>query len=141
MDGDPEGKKMKSTATSVDYSLMRRALIRDYYVGRVSRWDVCDAHPEISRIARNVGECTRTLCPICRQENLRLLYFVFGDELEQDNGRVFPTHVIFHSLRSKYSRFTCHVVEVCIGCQWNYLIRSIHFANRGGEDEATGKGG
>ncbi|MEJ5187483.1 MAG: DUF5318 family protein [Candidatus Geothermincolales bacterium] len=141
MEFDLEGKIMRGTATSVDYSLMRRALIRDYYVGRVSRWDVCDAHPEISRIARNVGESTKTLCPICRKENLRLLYFVFGDELEQDNGRVFPTRVIFQSLRSKYSRFTCHVVEVCIGCQWNYLIRSIHFVNGGGEDEATGKGG
>lgn len=123
----------KSIATTVDYTLRKRSLLRDFRTGRVSVYDVCDAHPEIRRIARNVGEDTRAVCPVCRRENLRLLNFVYGDELDYDNGRVFPTSTIFNGLRDKYRSFTCYVVEVCVGCSWNHLVRSIRFENRGGE--------
>ncbi len=124
---------MKSAATSVDYTLRKRSVLRDFRVGRLSRYDVCDAHPEMQRIAKNVGEKTRSDCPICGKEKLRLLNFVFGDELGNDNGRVFPTKAIFNGLREKYPSFTCYVVEVCIECNWNQLIRSIRFENRGGK--------
>jgi len=123
---------MKSSATSVDYTLRKRSVLRDYRSGRLSVYDVCDAHPEIKRIAVNVGENTRSICPICKRERLRLLNFVYGRELDRDNGRVFPTSTIFNGLRNKYRDFTCYVVEVCTGCNWNHLIRSIHFENTGG---------
>jgi len=123
---------IKSTATSVDYTLRKRSVLRDYRCGRLSVYDVCDAHPEIRRIAANVGEDTRSICPICKRERLRLLNFVYGKELDRDNGRVFPTRMIFNGLREKYRDFTCYVVEVCTCCNWNHLIRSIHFDNTGG---------
>jgi len=123
---------MKSSATSVDYTLRKRSVLRDYRSGRLSVYDVCDAHPEIKRIAVNVGENTRSICPICKREKLRVLNFVYGRELDRDNGRVFPTSTIFDGLRKKYRDFTCYVVEVCTGCNWNHLIRSIHFENNGG---------
>lgn len=124
---------MKSAATSVDYTLRKRSILRDFRVGRLSRYDVCDAHPEMRRIASNVGEETRSDCPICGQEKLRLLNFVFGDGLGADNGRVFQTMAIFNGLREKYPVFTCYVVEVCVRCSWNQLIRSIRFENSGGK--------
>lgn len=123
---------MKSSASSVDYTLRKHSVLRDYRSGRLSVYDVCDAHPEIRRIAVNVGEDTRSMCPICKRERLRLLNFVYGRELDRDNGRVFPTRMIFDGLRKKYRDFTCYVVEVCTGCNWNHLIRSIHFENTGG---------
>lgn len=123
---------MKSLATSVDYTLRKRSVLRDFRRGRLSVYDVCDAHPEIRRIATNVGERTRSMCPVCRRERLRLLNFVYGNELDRDNGRVFPTAVIFNGLREKYPSFTCYVVEVCVGCCWNHLVRSIRFENTGG---------
>ncbi len=126
---------MKSTATkatSVDYTLRKRSVLRDYRKGRLSSYDVCDAHPEMRRIATNVGERTLSICPVCRRENLRLLNFVYGDELDRDNGRVFPTKAIFNGLRERYRVFTCYVIEVCIGCDWNHLVRSIRFENTGG---------
>jgi Family of unknown function (DUF5318) len=123
---------VKSTASSVDYTLRKRSVLRDFRSGRLSVYDVCDAHPEIRRIAANVGEDTRFLCPVCRRERLRLLNFVYGKELDRDNGRVFPTWAIFNGLREKYRNFTCYVVEVCIGCSWNHLVRSIRFENTGG---------
>ncbi|MDQ3642318.1 MAG: ABC transporter substrate-binding protein, partial [Actinomycetota bacterium] len=44
----------------VDYRLVRRHAIDEFRRGRLSRLDVCDAHPELLRAARNVGEA-RTL--------------------------------------------------------------------------------
>ena len=126
---------MRSTATSVDYTLRKRSVLQDFRTGRISRWEVCDAHPEISRIARNVGEETRTICPVCRRAKLRLLNFVYGKELNYENGRVFPTRVIFNGLREKYPNFTCYVVEVCTNCNWNHLVRSIRFENHGGNSD------
>ena len=55
-----------------------------------------------------------------------------GNELDRDNGRVFPTHAVFDGLRERYRDFTCYVVEVCTGCNWNHLVRSIRFENTGG---------
>lgn len=123
---------MKSSATSVDYTLRKRSVLSDFRRGRLSLYDVCDAHPEMRRIATNVGERTLSTCPVCRHEKLRLLNFVYGDELDRDNGRVFSTRTIFNGLREKYRVFTCYVVEVCIGCNWNHLVRSIRFENTGG---------
>ncbi len=123
---------MRSVATTVDYTLRKRSVLRDFRCGRLSVYDVCDAHPEIRRIATNVGESTSCLCPVCRKENLRLLNFVYGNELDGDNGRVYPTQVVFDGLRKRYRDFTCYVVEVCIGCNWNHLVRSISFKEAGG---------
>jgi hypothetical protein len=126
---------MKSTATSVDYTLRKRSVLRDFRQGRLSLYDVCDAHPEMRRIAANVGEPTRIVCPVCHGEKLRLLNFVYGDDLDRDNGRVFATRTIFNGLRDKYRVFTCYVVEVCIACNWNHLVRSIRFENVGGKSD------
>ena len=126
---------MESTATSVDYTLRKRSVLQDFRTGRISRWEVCDAHPEISRIARNVGEETRIICPVYRREKLRLLNFVYGKELNYENGRVFPTRTIFNGLRERYPDFTCYVVEVCTNCNWNHLVRSIRFENNGGNSD------
>ncbi|MDY6794871.1 MAG: DUF5318 family protein [Actinomycetota bacterium] len=126
---------MKSVATTVDYTLRKRSTLRDYHIGRLSYWEVCDAHPEINRIARNVGEITAVVCPVCHKEHLRLLNFVYGKELDRDNGRVFSTAAIFNGLRERYSCFTCYVVEVCTGCNWNHLVRSIRFDRTGGKED------
>lgn len=125
---------MSSVATSVDYTLRKRSTLRDFRKGRLSRYEVCDAHPEMRRIATNVGEHTSSVCPVCKREKLRLLNFVYGDELDRDNGRVFPTRTIFNGLRNKYRVFTCYVVEVCVSCDWNHLVRSIRFENTEGDD-------
>ena len=60
-----------------DYALARRAVLRDLQRGRVARLDVCDAHPELIRAARNVGERAPDDCPVCgsaaaRARGLRL---------------------------------------------------------------------
>ena len=49
--------------------------------GRLSRLDVCDAHPELLRAARNVGRPTGETCPICEEADLVDVTFVFGSRL------------------------------------------------------------
>ena len=42
----------------VDYRLTREAVVREYRKGRLSRLDVCDAHPELQRAANGAGTVT-----------------------------------------------------------------------------------
>ena len=40
----------------IDYRLARQSVISEYRKGRLARHEVCDAHPELLRAAREVGE-------------------------------------------------------------------------------------
>ena len=65
----------------VEYLLARNAVIREYRRGRLSRLDVCDAHPELLRAAGNLGRPTGDQCPICEEADLVDVTFVFGARL------------------------------------------------------------
>jgi hypothetical protein len=104
----------------VDYTLAKRALLRNVRRGLVSVLDICDAHPELMRAARHVGEETSRSCPICDRPGLRRLAYVYADELKRDNGRVWAIDQAL-ALAARCRNGTCYVVEVCMGCSWNYL--------------------
>ena len=105
---------------TVDYTLAKRALLVQMRTGLLSRADICDAHPELLRAARNVGEGSRRDCPVCQQTKLRLLAYVYGDGLRENNGRVWPLDVGL-SMAADRPGSWCYVVEVCTECQWNHL--------------------
>ena len=44
--------------------------------------DVCDAHPELIRAAKHVGEPTKNDCPVCAKDKLVLLAYVYGEGLK-----------------------------------------------------------
>jgi hypothetical protein len=115
----PRRGKRELLAT-VDYTLAKRALLRQVRTGLLSRADICDAHPELMRAARNVGENSRRDCPVCARAKLRLLAYVYGDGLKQENGRVWPLDVGL-SMAADRPGSWCYVVEVCTECQWNHL--------------------
>ncbi|MGI8407031.1 MAG: DUF5318 family protein [Actinomycetota bacterium] len=108
----------------VDYALARRSLILQVRRGLIGSTDVCDAHPELLRAARNIGEDSDKQCPICSHETLRLVRYVYGAALGRDNGRVVYPAEWLNELIKKHEEFTCYIVEVCIDCAWNHLIRS-----------------
>ena len=85
------GRVAHSTLTAVpsvtDYALARRAVLRDFRSGALTRLDVCDAHPELMRAAQNIGADIDDECPVCGASNLRLVTYVYGDKLKQANGR------------------------------------------------------
>ena len=70
-----------------DYALARRAVLRDFRAGTLTRLDVCDAHPELMRAAQNIGADIADECPVCGETNLRLVTYVYGEKLKQANGR------------------------------------------------------
>src|SRR5213592_5137061 len=70
----------------VDYTLAKRALLREFRSGLLSRLEICDAHPELMRAARYLGSKATRPCPVCQKEELRLLAYVYGDKMDRDNG-------------------------------------------------------
>lgn len=108
---------------AVDYTLVKRRLLQDFQRGLLSRPDICDAHPELLRAARNVGEGSRRPCPVCEEETLVLLAYVFADELKADNGRVWKLQEAL-TLAAQVDGGTCYVVEVCTECCWNHLAEA-----------------
>ena len=112
---------MRTQRRVVDYSLQRRALLRDLYSGRVGTFEVCDASPYLKNAARFHGEPTDERCPVCRQENLTHVHYIYGDELKHAAGqarKLAELPVLAMTLRE----FQVFVVEVCRGCSWNHLI-------------------
>lgn len=120
----------------IDYRMAKRALVRQVTRGVVPLTDVCDAHPELLRAARNVGTPTSRTCPICRladdradvpldeAETLRLVTYVFGHDLKQRSGGVVWTRAELDELASRHEAFTAYVVECCLVCGWNHLVES-----------------
>ena len=120
----------------IDYRMAKRALVRDVSSGRVRLQDVCDAHPELLRAARNIGQIVERQCPICDladaraavprddSSTLRLVTYVFGDDLKRKSGAAVWTREELHDLATSHRSFTAYTVECCLVCGWNHLVES-----------------
>lgn len=114
----------------IDYSLARRAVLRDYERGALAKPDVCDAHPELLRAARNLGTECDAVCPICgADETLRRVSYVYGDGAKSPNGRV-ANAAELRKLGRRYDELRCYDVEVCLECSWNYMVRTYFVGRR-----------
>lgn len=116
----PLGRNKRAHLGVIDYTLAKRAILRDAQDGLKSVSDLCDAHPELMRAAKNVGEPTRIDCPVCGKDKLVLLAYVYGYGLKADNGRVWSIETGLR-LAAAYPGACCYVVEVCRNCSWNHL--------------------
>src|SRR3954468_17148508 len=74
-----------------DYAPARRAVLRDFRRGALTKLEVCDAHPELIRAASGICTDLDDECPVCGATNLRLVSYVYGDKLKQANGRAIST--------------------------------------------------
>jgi hypothetical protein len=120
----------KDSIGVVDYTLAKRALLRDFRRGLLSRLDICDAHPELLRAARYLGQKARRPCPVCRNEELRLLAYLFADGLKRLEGRAFDIDEALALAASQRSG-TTYVVEVCTNCSWNHLCEAFMVRSAG----------
>ncbi|HVN50917.1 MAG TPA: DUF5318 family protein [Acidimicrobiales bacterium] len=111
------------TPGEIDYRLARRALINEYKRGRLAQHEVCDAHPELRRAAREASEATSLMCPICEDDHLVLVSYVFGPRLPS-HGRCITSKAELRALARRRGEFACYVVEVCPSCAWNHLART-----------------
>jgi hypothetical protein len=112
--------KRRALLSVVDYTFAKRALLRDFGSGIISRFDICDAHPELLRAARYMGEQSSRPCPVCDKDELKLLAYVYSDDLKANNGRVWELDKAL-SMAADHRGARCYVVEVCVGCSWNHL--------------------
>jgi hypothetical protein len=112
---------MRTQRQVVDYSLRKRALLRDVYAGRVGTYEVCDASPYLRSAARFHGDPTDERCPLCRRENLTHVHYIYGDELKQSAGQA-RSRVELPVLAMSVREIQVYVVEVCRGCGWNHLV-------------------
>ena len=106
----------------VEYLLARNAVVREFHRGRLSRLDVCDAHPELLRAATNLGRQTGEGCPICEEADLVDVTFVFGSRLPS-GGRCVATQTELTKYWRRKEPVVCYVIEVCTDCSWNHLTR------------------
>jgi hypothetical protein len=118
---------------AIDHRLARQHLINEYRRGRLRQDQVCDAHPELMRAARNFGEETRTMCPICMEDKLVLVTYVFGPHLPS-HGRCVTQRSemaqIQRRANTSTSDYTAYVVEACRMCRWHHLLRAVPLASR-----------
>ena len=121
---DPTGSPPSFRGPSVDYRLARRAALNSLRNGSLDTGDVCDAHPELMRAGKNIGDDADMPCPICSHDSLKLVRYVYGDELKRNSGRVVYPAEWLRELVDKHDQFTCYVVEVCVDCAWNHLVKA-----------------
>lgn len=114
---------------TVDYRLARNSVVAEYHRGRLSRLDVCDAHPELLRAATNLGHATEEDCPICDDACLVWVTYVFGSRLPP-SGRCVSSAAELAKLDRSPRDLAGYVVEVCPECNWNHLIRQFSLGRR-----------
>jgi hypothetical protein len=108
---------------TVDYRLARQGVLAELRKGRLARHEVCDAHPELLRVAREYVEDTTDLdCPVCEDEKLTLVSYVFGSYLGPA-GRCVRDKAELAKVTRRKGSYRCYVVEVCTDCGWNHLLR------------------
>jgi hypothetical protein len=110
-------------AGDIDYRLARHAVVKEYRRGRLSRLDVCDAHPELLRAAGSVGQPTTDTCPVCEDATLVHVSYAFGSRLSP-GGNSFGSAGELAKLVRRAGDVACYVVEVCPACSWNHLVRT-----------------
>ena len=129
---------MRTQRQVVDYSLQKRALLRDVYSHRVGTYEVCDASPYLKSAARFHGDATEERCPICRKENLTHVHYIYGDELKTSAGQA-RSGAELPMLAMTHGEFTVYVVEVCRGCGWNHLVEQYVMGREAMSDSSAGR--
>ena len=115
----------------VDYRLTRNTVLHQLRRGRLSREDVCDAHPDLLRVARSLGRDTGDACPVCEVGSVVHVSYAFGRNLSS-GGFPFADGTELAKLTRRAGQVACYVVEVCPACSWNHLVRTYAVAPRSG---------
>ena len=113
----------------VDHRLARRHVLNEVKRGRLDRSDVCDAHPELLRAARGVGQVSDVVCPICEDATVRYLTYAFGPRMPAQ-GKLVETEKELARLDRGSAELQGYTVEACPTCGWNHLQRSFAIGRR-----------
>jgi len=106
----------------VDYRLQRRVALDNLSVASRALEQHCDAHPELLRAAKHLGEPRGEDCPVCHEVELVGLHYAFlQNGPKSQGGRVVePARLARYAER--HGDLIVYEVEVCRGCHWNHLV-------------------
>ncbi|MGH9154276.1 MAG: DUF5318 family protein [Acidimicrobiales bacterium] len=124
----------------IDYRLARNSIVKEFRRGRLSRLDICDAHPELLRAATGIGSPSSETCPICEEGPLVHVSYAFGGRLPP-GGQTFTGARELDRVLRRSTPVSCYVVEVCPACGWNHLARTYVAARRRRAPADRGPGG
>ena len=115
--------RVRTRRNVIDYALQRRARLGQVRSGLVAASEACDAHPHLLLAAQNYGSPSPALCPVCRRDGVRIVRFVYGDELGQSAGQARSAGEL-ERMDEAVNAVNVYLVEVCPACKWNHLIES-----------------
>lgn len=107
----------------VSYRLARQRTIDAVRDGRRKPEEVCDAQPELRRVAHHHATPLGEPCPLCEGDDLVSVLFAFGAGLPK-GGRLVADLREMNLLRRRGRPSTCYSVEICRQCWWNHLRES-----------------
>ncbi len=113
----------------VSYRLARQRALDDVAHGVRQLHEVCDAQPELRRVAHHHATPLDEPCPVCEGDDLVTVTFAFGKGLPT-HGRCVTDSAELNRLRRRETTTSCYRVEVCRQCWWNHLRESFTLAGR-----------
>jgi Family of unknown function (DUF5318) len=113
----------QGTGGGVDYRLERQRVLFAFRAGQMTLAEVCDAQAELLRNAEHCGIASPEPCPICEASAVTQVTYVFGARLPS-GGRCMTSAAEMQRLARRAASYTAYVVEVCVACRWNHLVRS-----------------
>lgn len=119
----PDAVRGSEGPGEIDYRLARQSVLSEFKKGRIAKHEICDAHPELVRAARELGEPTKLTCPVCEETNVVLVTYVFGPRLPAF-GRCISSKKELQAIAKRSGSFSAYVIEVCPECSWNHLART-----------------
>ncbi len=123
---------------TIDYRLQRKRVLDDIQAGNVSTDDVCDAHPELLRVAKNAAAEVGEVCPICEIGVLRVVGYAFGTRLS-NGGKCVLNGTDLRKITQREGVFNIYEIEVCPDCGWNYRLRSYRIETAQTAGKTAGK--
>ncbi|WP_295643682.1 DUF5318 family protein [uncultured Corynebacterium sp.] len=119
----------------VGKDLERARVLSQFRSGDRKASIICDATPSLIASAEVLGQRTNRTCPVCGREKLYDTRWTHGELLGEKSGTarsVKEIDVVLADLsRGRLQSETAgvpgeisvHIVEVCLRCRWNFLIR------------------
>ncbi|MFW8623682.1 DUF5318 family protein [Corynebacterium glutamicum] len=107
----------------ISHQLARRQTLRQFRAGLVQKDTICDAEFILVTASKYHGHLADYPCPICGSEDLRVVLWVYGDEIGRAAGSARSEEEI-EQLVKNGRQATVHTVEVCPTCKWNHLLKA-----------------
>lgn len=114
----------------VSYRLAKHRVVAAVERGKRQPHEVCDAQPELRRVAHHHSVAIDEPCPICDGDELVAVTFAFGPGLPK-SGRCVADRAELQKLRRRGKPTTCYLIEVCRQCWWNHMRESFELSSSG----------